>query len=94
MRSGYGGAVSRIAAIGPHTTKPGSARTFRSSKKRLARIRMRDNFSFAFWCFVALIAFLLFVGIPWMIKHPDDIHHHHGRTTDNSGTSVDSERAP
>ncbi len=94
-RSRYCGAVSpAIGEGGPHTTKPGSARTFRGSKKRLARIRMRDNFSIEFWCFVALMAFLLLVGIPWMLKHPDGFHHHHGRTTDSSGTSADSTHAP
>jgi hypothetical protein len=55
---------------------------------------MRDNFSIAFWCFVALMAFLLFVGVPWMIKHSDDIHQHHGRTTDSSGTAAGSAHAP
>ena len=94
-RSEYGGAVSRpIGETGPHTAKPGSARTFRGSKKRLARIRMRDNFSIAFWCFVALMAFLLFVAVPWMVKHsPDDTHPHQERTTDSNGIAADSAHA-
>jgi hypothetical protein len=87
--------VSRsIIEGGPHSAKPGSARRFRGSKKRLARIRVRDNFSIGFWCFVALMAFLLFVGIPWMIKHPESFHYHHARTIDSSGTTVDSAHVP
>jgi len=83
-----------IGVSGPHGTKPGAARSFRGTKKRLARIKLRENFSIAFWCFVAFIAFLLFVGIPWMLKQPADTHERHGRTTDSNGTAEDSAHAP
>jgi hypothetical protein len=86
--------VPSIGATGPHTTKRGSARVFRGSKKRLARIRMRDNMSLGMWCFVALMALLLFVAVPWLIKHPHALHTHGRSTTDSIGTAADSAHAP
>jgi hypothetical protein len=32
--------------------------------------------SIHFWLFVAFVLFLLFVGVPWMINHPEAGHHH------------------
>jgi hypothetical protein len=37
---------------------------------------MRDNMSLGIWCFAILIAFLLFLVVPWLLKHPDALHAH------------------
>jgi hypothetical protein len=86
--------VPSIGENGPHTTKPGADRVFRGSKKRLARIRIRDNMSLGMWCFVALMAMLLLVVVPWLVNHPGALHTHGRRTTDSSGTAADSTHAP
>ena len=52
----------------------------RGSRKRLNRIRLRGNGSIELWIFVALMAFMLTVGVPWLIRHPmedRDSHHTH-----------------
>jgi hypothetical protein len=42
----------------------------RGSQKRLNRIRLRGNWSLELWIFVAIMAFMLIVGMPWLIRHP------------------------
>ena len=52
----------------------------RGSRKRLNRIRLRGNWSIELWIFVAIMAFMLIVGVPWLIRHPmvdPDAHHTH-----------------
>ncbi len=73
----------------------GGTRVFRGSKKRVARIRMRDHFSIAFWCFVVVMALFFLVGFPWLLKHPGHhIHEYREHRTDSSGTTSDSGHAP
>jgi hypothetical protein len=45
------------------------AKTYRGSKRRVRRIRMRGNGSWEMWIFVVWVAFLLFVVVPWMIRN-------------------------
>jgi hypothetical protein len=42
----------------------------RGSRKRLHRIKWRQNTSVGFWVFVIFMLVVLFVGIPWLIRHP------------------------
>jgi hypothetical protein len=43
---------------------------YRGSRKRLRRIKFAENTSVGFWVFVALMIFMLFVVLPWLINHP------------------------
>jgi hypothetical protein len=61
---------------GPHTYGPGSTRIYRGSRKRVQRLKWYKHSSIHFWLFVAFVLFLLFVGVPWMINHPEAGHHH------------------
>jgi hypothetical protein len=73
MASGY--------SDGPHTSKPGAARVYRGSRRRIKRITMRDNMSVEFWIFLVLILFLLVGILPWMIRHP---HDHHSKISEDA----------
>jgi len=42
---------------------------YRGSRHRLKRIRLRGNFARELWLLVAWVAFLLFVVMPWMMRH-------------------------
>jgi hypothetical protein len=71
----------------PHIngTRPG--KVYRGSRKRIQRIKWRENTSVEFWILVILLLFMLLVAIPWLIKHP--IEHHHeqsGNVTPNPDT--------
>jgi hypothetical protein len=46
-----------------------SPRIYRGSRRRLKRIRLRDNVPWELWALAAWLAFLLFVVVPWMIRH-------------------------
>ncbi|HUK36705.1 MAG TPA: hypothetical protein VLV86_22475 [Vicinamibacterales bacterium] len=93
-RSAYGQQVPSISLDGPHTTKPGTARVFRGSKKRVRRIRMRDYMSLAMWCYIVLMAALLFIGLPWMAKHPVEFHRPSPTATRSGEAARDSTHAP
>jgi hypothetical protein len=59
-----------------HRTHPGRARsTYRGSRKRLLRLKWYKHTSIEFWLFVAFVLFLVFVGVPWMINHPEAGRH-------------------
>jgi hypothetical protein len=62
---------------GPHGARPGAGKLYRGSRKRVRRIKWRENTSVEFWIFVVLIVFMLLVGVPWLIKHPPADHYHH-----------------
>jgi hypothetical protein len=50
----------------------------RGSRKRLNRIRLRGNWSIELWVFVAIMAFMLILGMPWLVRHSmvdPDAHH-------------------
>jgi hypothetical protein len=68
----------RHSAEGPHLSGHRGSKVYRGSRKRIQRIKWRENTSIQFWLFVVFLLLLLFVGIPWMIKHP--IEHHHEPT--------------
>jgi hypothetical protein len=63
----------RASTSGPHAARPGGGKIYRGSRKRLKRIKWRENTPIEFWVLVALLLVALFVIIPWMIRHP---HHH------------------
>jgi hypothetical protein len=48
---------------------PRPPKTYRGSRKRVRRIKMRDNGSWEFWVLVGWLAFLVLVVLPWMIRH-------------------------
>ena len=54
-------------------TRP--SKTYRGSRKRLRRITLRGNWSIELWIFVAIMAFMLLIGVPWLIRHPPVDHH-------------------
>ena len=45
------------------------ARTFRGSRRRVRKIRMRGNGAWEMWLLLAWVLFLLFVVVPWMAEH-------------------------
>lgn len=74
-----------MARTGPHEGR--SAKAFdRGSKKRVERIRLRGNWSIEFWIFVILMLIMLFVAVPWLIKHPIE-HHHAPRPAEGHGSA-------
>lgn len=54
-------------SAGPH---PGVGKAYRGSRKRVRRIKWWENTSVEFWILVALLLLMLFVGVPWLIRHP------------------------
>jgi hypothetical protein len=51
---------------------PGSNRsplTFRGSRRRLKRIKMRQNSPLELWLLVGWVTFLLLFVLPWMVRH-------------------------
>ena len=53
----------------------GAGKVYRGSRKRVRRIKWWENSPLEFWIFVVLILFMLFVGVPWLIKHPPTDYH-------------------
>jgi hypothetical protein len=65
-----------VVGEGPHAARPGAGKSYRGSRKRVQRIKWRENTPVELWIVVALILFTLFVGVPWLVKHPPaDLHH-------------------
>jgi hypothetical protein len=58
-----------------HFGRPGHGRVYRGSRKRLRRIKWYEHTSIEFWIFVLLLLLMVFVAIPWLIRHPP-VHHH------------------
>jgi hypothetical protein len=51
---------------------PGSRRpplTFRGSRRRLKRIKIRGNSSLELWLLVGWVVFLVLIVLPWMLRH-------------------------
>ena len=44
-------------------------KVYRGSRRRVRRIKMRDNNSRTLWVLILWVAFLLIVVVPWMIRH-------------------------
>jgi hypothetical protein len=55
---------------------------------------MRDHMSLAMWWYIVLMAVLLFIGLPWMAKHPVEFHRPSPTVTRNSEAANDSTHAP
>ena len=43
---------------------------YRGSRRRVRRIHFRGNWSKTMWLFAAWLAILLFVIVPYMLRHP------------------------
>jgi hypothetical protein len=52
------------ARSGPHLSRPGAAKVYRGSRKRLRGIKWHEHTPVAFWIFVALVIMMLFLLIP------------------------------
>jgi hypothetical protein len=48
---------------------------YRGSRKRLRRMRWRQNMPVEFWILVAVLLAALFIIVPWIIRHPSAHHH-------------------
>jgi uncharacterized iron-regulated membrane protein len=57
--------------------RAGAGSVYRGSRKRVRRLKWQEHTSVEFWIFVILMLIMLFVGIPWLIRHPPETHHHH-----------------
>lgn len=42
----------------------------RGSRRRLRRIKLRENWSRAMWALLAFVLLVLLVVIPWVLRHP------------------------
>lgn len=42
----------------------------RGSRRRLRRIRMRENSTPLVWALLVFVLLILFVGLPWLIRRP------------------------
>jgi len=47
-----------------------NSRTYRGSKYRIRRIKLRGNSSPGMWIFLGIVAVALFALMPWLIGHP------------------------
>lgn len=45
------------------------SKTYRGSRRRVERITLKRNWSLPMWVLVAWVIFLLFVVVPWMVRH-------------------------
>jgi hypothetical protein len=43
--------------------------TYRGSRRRIKRIKIRGNGSFELWLLVGWVAFLVLIVLPWMMRH-------------------------
>jgi hypothetical protein len=59
---------------GPQASGPRPGKVYRGSRKRVRRIRFRDNWAVELWLLVAVILFVLFVVVPWLVQHPPVDH--------------------
>jgi heme/copper-type cytochrome/quinol oxidase subunit 2 len=50
-------------------------KVYRGSRKRIRRIRWRENTTFEFWVFVVAILLMLILGVLSLINHSNDRHH-------------------
>jgi hypothetical protein len=64
----------RASTSGPQAAGPRPGRAYRGSRKRVRRIRFRDNWAVELWILVAVILFVLFVLVPWLVQHPPVDH--------------------
>jgi hypothetical protein len=60
---------------GPRRGTQRRGKLYRGSRHRIRRLKWHEHTSIEFWVVVAFILFVLFFGIPWLIKHPIDLHH-------------------
>ena len=51
-------------------TRPGLH--YRGSRRRVRRIHFRGNWSKGMWLFVAWLTILLFVVVPYLLRHPPE----------------------
>jgi len=58
----------------------------RGSKRRMRRITMRGNWSAGLVILIVFILLVLFVALPWLIRHPPLDHDPGGETLLRSGT--------
>ena len=47
-----------------------SSVTYRGSRRRLRRIRFRENWTRDMWLLVAFVVLTILVLFPWLVKHP------------------------
>jgi len=62
-------------ATGPQTIRPGAGRVYRGTRKRLRRIRLRENTPLGLLVFVVALVLLMIVTFVLLIQHPP-LHHH------------------
>jgi hypothetical protein len=56
----------QVSGDAPRASRP--AKRYRGSSRRLKRIGLRGNSSWALWLLVAWVAFLVFIVVPWMMR--------------------------
>jgi hypothetical protein len=64
----------RGSANGPQASGLRSGKVYRGSRRRVRRIRFRGNWAVELWILVAVILFVLFVVVPWLVQHPPVDH--------------------
>jgi hypothetical protein len=47
-----------------------SSVTYRGSRRRLRRIRFRENWTRDMWLLVAVVVLTILVLFPWLVRHP------------------------
>ena len=62
-------------ATGPQTIRPGAGRVYRGTRKRLQRIRLRENTPVGLLIFVAALLLFMMVTLVLLIQHPPPHHH-------------------
>jgi len=59
----------------PSGPRSGAGQVYRGSRKRVRRIKWWENTSVELWILVVLMLLMLFVGVPWLVRHPPADHH-------------------
>ena len=52
------------------TPAPRPPKTYRASRSRVQKIKLRGNWSIEVWLLIGLILLALFVLVPWLVRHP------------------------
>lgn len=63
-----------VGGDGPHRVHGGRDKRYRGSKKRVQRLRWYEDATIEFWFFVVVVLLMIVFGIPWLIRHPPDVH--------------------
>jgi hypothetical protein len=63
------------SATGPQSVRPGAGKVYRGSRRRIQRIRLRENTPVAFVILALVLLIVIVATMSWLIQH-SPAHHH------------------